>query len=391
MPDISWCVFLRGLSARRTDGPSPLPLGSPLDPAPLTLRQVRALALAAGRQLGWASGAVAKEARRWRDRAAAIPDAPIRSDALSALARKRGHTDGAALFCVIPPNRSPTLLRLLVAYEIMWDFLDSVNERGAVAGVANGRQLHLALLDAVDLGRPLASYYRLNPWRDDGGYLHELVQACRRGCERLPSYRLVRRLVIREARRAEVLAINHALEPSRRDAGLRRWAARIAECPAEVAWFEASGAASASTTIHALLALAADPCCRVEDASRTQRAYFPWISAATTMLDSFVDQLEDLVNDDHSYVSHYPTRQAAVARIHRLIQRSLSEALALKSGERHAVIVACMVAMYLSKDSAYSPELRDSSIRLGEAGGSLTRSLLPILRMWRFAYGQRGY
>lgn len=383
-------MFLRGLSARRTDGPPPLPLGSSCDPAPLTLRQLRALASAAARQLGWASGAVAREARRWRDRAAAIADAPIRSDALDALDRKRGHTDGAALFCTIPSRRSPVLLRLLVAYEIMWDFLDSVNERGAMAGVANGRQLHLALLDALDTDRPLASYYRLHPWGDDGGYLRELVQACRRGCERLPSYRLVRRLVIREARRAEVLAINHALQPWRRDAGLRSWAADIAECPGEVTWFEASGAASASTTIHVLLALAADPKCRVEDASRAQRAYFPWISAATTMLDSFVDQLEDVVNEDHSYVAHYPTEQAAVARIQRLIRRSFSEALALDRGERHAVIVACMVAMYLSKDSARSPELCDGTASLAAAGGSLTTFLLPILRMWRIAHAQRG-
>jgi tetraprenyl-beta-curcumene synthase len=273
----------------------------------------------------------------------------------------------------------------------MWDFLDSVNERGAMAGMANGRRLHLALLDALDLDRPLASYYRFHPWGDDGGYLYELVQACRRGCERLPSYRLVRRLVIREARRAEVLAINHAPEPWCRDAGLRGWAADIAECPSEVAWFEASGAASASTTIHVLLALAADPNCRVEDASRAQRAYFPWISAATTMLDSFVDQLEDVVNDDHSYVSHYPTPQAGVARIEGLIRRSLSEALSLKRGERHAVIVACMVAMYLSKDSARSPELREWSTRLTAAGGSLTRILLPILRMWRIGHAQRAY
>jgi tetraprenyl-beta-curcumene synthase len=350
---------------------------------------LRALAAAAARQLGWASGAVAREARAWRDRAAAIPDAPIRSDALNALARKRGHTDGAALFCTIPPRRSPALLRLLVAYEIMWDYLDSVNERAATAGVANGRQLHLALLDALDSDRPLASYYRFHPWGDDGGYLCELVQACRRDCELLPSYGLVRLLVIREARRAEVLAINHVLEPRRRDADLRTWAADIAERPAEVTWFEASGAASASTTIHVLLALAADPQCRVEDASRAQRAYFPWISAATTMLDSFVDQIEDVANADHSYVGHYPNQQAAVRRIGRLIRRSLSEALALERGERHAVIVACMVAMYLSKDSARSPELRDWSARLATAGGSLTGILLPILRMWRIGYAQR--
>jgi hypothetical protein len=48
-----------------------------------------------------------------------------------------------------------------------------------------------------------------------------------------------------------------------------------------------------------------------------------------------------------------------------------------------------MVAMYLSRDSAYTPELRASTRTLVDAGGSLTKLLLPILRTWRIAYGLR--
>jgi hypothetical protein len=53
------------------------------------------------------------------------------------------------------------------------------------------------------------------------------------------------------------------------------------------------------------------------------------------------------------------------------------------------VIAACMVAMYLSKDSARTPAMRPTTDRLSEAGGSLTRLLLPVLRLWRVAYAQR--
>jgi tetraprenyl-beta-curcumene synthase len=145
----------------------------------------------------------------WRRRALAIPDAPIREDALASLAHKRTHADGAALFWILPRRRDPRLLRLLVAYEIILDFLDNVSERGAGAGMANGRQLHLALSDAIDLRVPLSDYYRYNPWRDDGGYLRALVETCREGCASLPSYSRVRDLVIREATRTQVLALNH--------------------------------------------------------------------------------------------------------------------------------------------------------------------------------------
>ena len=89
-----------------------------------------------------------------------IPDAPIREDALNSIERKRGHTDGAALFWILPRHRDLNLLRLLVAYEIIWDFLDSANERAARAGPANGRQLHLALIEALDPVAPISDYYR---------------------------------------------------------------------------------------------------------------------------------------------------------------------------------------------------------------------------------------
>jgi tetraprenyl-beta-curcumene synthase len=363
--------------------------GSAPNPAPLSPRQLAVLAHAATRELVWGLPAVAREVSVWRARAAEIPDTSIRQDALSALRNKRGQTDGAALFSILPRARNLALLRLLVAYQIIWDFLDSVNEHGAPAGQANGRQLHLALIDALDPARPISDYYRHHPWQDDGGYLRALVEACREGCARLPSYERVRPLVVREAIRGQVLAINHDLDPTSRDTALRAWAARERPAGCAVAWFELSGAASAGLTIYALLALATESACTDADVGLARDAYFPWISAVATMLDSYVDQIEDAANNDHSYIAHYPTSQFANRRMSQLIRRGLSEANALLNGERHTLIVACMVAMYLSKDSARTPAMRVRTRSFVNAGGSLTKFLLPILRLWRIAYAQR--
>jgi tetraprenyl-beta-curcumene synthase len=318
-----------------------------------------------------------------------IPDAEIRRDALSALACKRGHTDGAALFSILPRARNLSLLRLLVAYEIAWDFLDSVNEHGAQRGQANGCQLHMALIEALDCEASVSDYYRHHPWRGDGGYLRALVEAGRKGCGALPAFDCVRPLVAREARRALVLGINHELDPARRDGDLHRWATREFASEGHAAWFELSGAASASLTIHALLALAAERGSPPEAIEQTRNAYFPWISAATTMLDSFVDQAQDAASGDHSYVAHYPSPELALRRIRQLVERCVREARALPNGEHHALIAACMAAMYLSKDSARSGALSAVSRELAGSGGSLTRLLLPILRLWRIAYAQR--
>lgn len=339
----------------------------------------------------WGLPAVAREVRGWRARARQIPDSQLRRDALSALARKRGHTDGAALFWTLPRARNPDLLRVLVAYEIIWDYLDSINEHGADSGQANGRQLHLALIDALDANRPISDYYLYHPWRNDGGYLRALVEVCRASCAQLPSYERVRPQLLHEARRAQVLAINHDLDADCRDRGLREWVAR--ECSqkeeTQADWFELSGAASASPTIHALLSISAEEALTAAHIKQTRDTYFPWVSAVTTMLDSYVDEREDIENGDHSYIAHYRGTELATSQVCRLIQNSFTAASALPNGERHAVIVACMIAMYLSKDSARTREMQDTTRSLVSAGGSLTEILLPILRMWRIAYMQR--
>jgi tetraprenyl-beta-curcumene synthase len=340
------------------------------------------------RELAWAFPAVAGEVKVWRALARSIPDGQLRLDALSALAHKRGHTDGAALFGIFPKRPSRALLRLLVAYEIVWDFLDSANEAGISAGQANGRQLHLALVDALDPDRPTSDYYQYHPWRADGGYLLALVDTCRECCGMLAGYEHVRRTVVREAKRAQVLAINHDPDPDCRDAGLRDWAEKEFPCGHEAVWFELTGAASASLTIHALLALGVEKPDAV-DLARAQGAYFPWISAATTMLDSYVDRAEDVATGDHSYVGHYPTHEIAEKRISELLGRSLAEARKLRAPERHTLIVACMAAMYLSKSDAWSSSECDATRGLVSAGGSLTKLLLPILRFWRILYRQR--
>jgi tetraprenyl-beta-curcumene synthase len=379
------------------------------------------------RELLWGLPRVACEARLWRARALMIPDAPLRADALDSFARKRANTDGAALFSVIASSREHRLLQVIVAYETIWDFLDNVSERGATAGEINGHQLHRALLEALDLDANISAYYRHHPWAQDGGYLWALVQTCRSCCASLASYRRVRHLLIREGRRANVGVCNHELDPERRRVALDRWAQNEFPSALTPSWsggpeafhsalmpswsggpeafhsalmpswsggpeafhFELTAAASCSAVIHVLLAIASDAACDEQWVAGAYAAYFPWFSVAVTMLDSFVDQAEDAAQGAHSYIAHYPSEEIAMQRVREAIERSTRSLRDLHHGQRHAVIAACMVAMYASKDSARAPHMRARTERLVRAGGPLARALVPVLRMWRVAYRQQ--
>ncbi len=290
--------------------------------------------------------------------------------------------EGAALFSILPKHRDERLLKLLVAYQVMWDFLDSVSERGACAGQANGRQMHRALVEALDPEDPISDYYRYHPWKDDGGYLRTLVETCRRLCAGLPGYRKVRPLMLQGVRDCAIQSLNHEREPSRRDVALKEWAEREFADEHGLSWFERTAATSAFTP-HVLLAMAADPSCEQEEVQAVYSAYFPWVPLTIAMLDSYADRADDAANDNHSYISHYPSEAAALERLGAIIRRAVSQTARLPRGRRHALITASMVAMYLSSAGASTPAMREQTRTLARAGGTLTRLLLGIARVWR--------
>lgn len=361
-----------------------------------SLPQTRALMAGAARHLIWGLPLAHSQLRTWRSRAQAAADPEIRVDALNVVRRKRTHVDGAALFWVVLRRRCPRLLRLLVGYEMMLDFLDYAGERGQApgrdiaAGRADGEQLHRALIDALDPDRPQTDHWAHHPWSGDAGYLRTLVFACRASTTSLPSYARMRSLGSREAERAcEVLAVNHIAAGAVRDEQLRQWARRHFASESGMPWFELSAAVSGSLGVHALFVLAADPGTTVAQAALAYAAYMPWVALSTAMFDSWADQIEDAEAKGHSYIAHYPDALSCESRLQEIAAETIAAVLALPNGPRHAVIVSCMMAMYLTKDAARTPELAAASKRIAHAGGPLTVLLLPILRAWRTVFLQR--
>ena len=101
------------------------------------------------------------------------------------------------------------------------------------------------------------------------------------------------------------------------------------------------------------------------------------------MLDSFVDLADDEVGAGHSYIGHYNSQTVALARLAEVIGQSIKRAANLPKGRRHAVLIEGIVAWYLSSNYVAAPEVRQEARLLIDAGGPLTRLLLPLARAWR--------
>jgi tetraprenyl-beta-curcumene synthase len=325
---------------------------------------------------------VGRELAGWRARAAAIPNPRLRQAAGEALA-KRGNVEGAALFATLAPaaHRHRTV-RALVAYQTAYNYLDALSERPSEDPVANGDQLHQALLVALCPGAPHPDYYEHNPDRGDGEYLPRILEACRDAVAGLPSYAAV----APAARAAAARIVDfQALNLSERQGGhgaLERWAASTPSA-AGLAWWETAAAAGSSLAVYALIAAAADPRLHPRHVPELDGAYFPWIGALHSLLDSLVDRGEDHVNRQRSLLSYYHSSTGAAIHLAGLAGRAAAATERLPNPEAHRVILAAMCSYYLSAPECATAEGQTIARALTRAVGLPLAVAIPMFRSRR--------
>lgn len=315
------------------------------------------------------------EIRRWADAAAQIPDPALRRHAIDAIAVDASNAEAAAAFAAIAPRRQRrATVELLVAYQILVDYVDALGERVCADQLARGLQIGMALAAAV--AKP-ASRLELDPPGDDGGYLAALVAACRRRLWQLPSAAAVQQLAeVAAVRCAHALAHTHTAAQLGTVTQLRLWAA-TQEATDDYAWWEIAAGANSSIAILALIAAAADPLTTRDDAAEIAAAYWPHICAMSTLLDSLVDCERDARSGDFSFVSHYPDQMATQRGLVAAASSSLAATRALRHGHTHAMIV-CGVAAYYASAAETGLAARLAPSVLAALGPTVTPILLAL-------------
>lgn len=301
-----------------------------------------------------------RELRCWRRQAQTIPDQVLRQTALDAQTAKVGNIEGAVAFATFAASAQRlAAARAMAAYEAVLDYLDCLCEMPNPNPIANGRQLNHALLAAVDPATVHHDYYAHHPHRADGGYLCDLLNACRKALGQLPAYPVVLGAAKRiSARNATYQSLNHGdAHGSHRQ--FDHWVkAEAAEYngthPGEdLRWWEIGAAAGSSLGVFALIAAAADPNTRPADATNIEGVYFPWIGAVNSLLDSFVDQQEDDAPGQHRLLDYYISHDEAIARLELIITQAMRQTDLLPSGHHHRMILAAMVSFYMSAPEAH--------------------------------------
>jgi tetraprenyl-beta-curcumene synthase len=323
---------------------------------------------------------VSREVAHWRDRAHAIPDARLARLALLTQSNERGNLEGAAVFAVLAAGAyRNSVVRAAVAFQALYDFVDTLAERPAPDPVANGQRLHLALLAALDPARAHVDYLEHSGMGDDGGYLLAMIETCRSALAELPGYEAARGPALRATERMIVYqSLNHDPADANHEL-LSDWAGEITPAAMNMRWWEAAAGAASSLGVFALIAAAASPELGPAEADALELAYFPWIGSLHVLLDSLIDRASDLRTGDHSLVENYDGSEDMADRLGSIAEQAMRSAGELPQGSHHTLILAAMASFYLSRPAARGPANGPATARILSELGSPAVPAMAIL------------
>ncbi|MCL6452291.1 MAG: tetraprenyl-beta-curcumene synthase family protein [Alicyclobacillus sp.] len=324
------------------------------------------------------------ELQYWAERAADIPDAELRKQALASLKSKRFHADGGCVYAAVSLPHCQTLVRLIVALQTISDYLDNLCDRTGSYDGADFHQLHHAMRDAVQPGAALHDYYALRPGADDGGYLRELVETCRSQLAALPGFPASRPYIVWLVDRYCELQVHKHVDPALRERRLTQWWAPYAERFPDLLWWEFAAATGSTLGVFALCLSSVEPQTPAQ-AERLFELYFPWVGGLHILLDYLIDQGEDLREGDFNFVQCYPSAGRAHRRISWFVEQSLRRIDGASLGGRiHRDVVNGLLGMYLSDQKVRQQAAVRPAKRLLWQFGPIPIVYYGACRLYRF-------
>ena len=329
---------------------------------------------------------VKKLLRCWETRANQCKDPELKKQALASVHTKAFHCHGGAVYAVNCGSMEYIILRLIVAYQTICDYLDNLCDR---AGSTDGKafeQLHRSLFDALTPGSVSTDYYLYYPYKNDSGYLLQLVNECRSCVQQLPSYAKVYPEIIKLARWYTDLQVKKHLHQERREQVLQQWCHENLNSYPGVLWQEFAAASGSTLAIFALFTLAANKDGSARAQNQVMQAYFPWICGLHILLDYYIDQEEDRQGGDLNFIFYYQDESQMSERLSLFVKNSLFAANTTPLPVFDKTIVHGLLAMYLSDKKVDKYRLRQEADYLMNQAGTGAKNVYHICRLVRKLY-----
>jgi tetraprenyl-beta-curcumene synthase len=284
----------------------------------------------------------------WRNQAQRCVDDELRSQALASIAGKDFHCQGGAILAAPYADQEEPLLDFIVAYQTLCDYLDNLCDRANCLDGRSFRKLHESLLHAISPESDIHDYYQTYPYKQDNSYITKLVEQCRSGLIKLPSYNAVKLQVIQLAKMYIDLQVKKHIDWAYREKTLIDWASSHLYRYPGVWWNEFAAATGSTLAIFALIGLSTRQQVTPQDVVSTVSAYFPWICGLHILLDYFIDQEEDRLGGDLNFTFYYRDRTELMERLAYFVRGAHHQAAHLNDPVIVRTVVEGLLAMYFS-------------------------------------------
>lgn len=279
----------------------------------------------------------------------------LATQAIQSITKKRFHCLGGSVYSLYPGVNTASFIRFVVALQTISDYLDNLCDRVHVTDELAFSHLHRAMTDALNPSVPLVTdYYRYYPYKEDSGYLTSLVLTCRKELQKLPSYPLVKKDIIKLAGLYSHLQTYKHLSPTVREQKLTQWNSCYSPIYPELTAYEFSAAAGSTLGIFILCAIASKPHLSPDEPPLILTAYFPWICGFHILLDYFIDRQEDLETNDLNFVTYYKNPSEVLERLLLFSNQSNRYAKTLPEPAFTQTIIDGLKALYLSDPKIHS-------------------------------------
>ncbi|MBB6450209.1 tetraprenyl-beta-curcumene synthase [Geomicrobium halophilum] len=306
----------------------------------------------------------------WRQKAETIPNDELREQALASIEKKAFHCEGGAVYGLLAGDEGRKVIRFIVAYQTISDYLDNLCDRSTSLEERDFRSLHQSMHHALTPGERTENYYKYREDQDDGGYLTSLVKTCREVLEELPGFLDVQKAMQQLAGYYCDLQVYKHIEKEKRVERLENWFSMHKNDLPSMTWYEFSACAGSTLGVFCLAAYASHDRMLSKEVNDIKKGYFPWVQGLHIMLDYFIDQEEDREEDDLNFVFYYENEEQMVERIRYVKEKADESIRSLPDWKFHQLINKGLIAMYLSdKKVQEDKELKRTAKRFIRFGG----------------------
>ena len=311
---------------------------------------------------------------QWKQMAETIPNAELQRKALMSIETKTFHCEGGAIYALLAGNHYHEVLRFIIAYQTISDYLDNLCDRSTSVDPDNFRALHESMLHALTPGIASVEYYRFCNEQNDGGYLSALVQTCQDMLVKLPAYPNVMHILNELAVDYCDLHVYKHVRDAERLPRLQTWFDVNRKHLPEIRWNEFAACTGSTLGLFCLVAYASSDNCSTDLARRVKDAYFPWVQGLHIMLDYLIDQAEDRMGGDLNFCSYYSDSNDMLTRLKYLYAQAKISVARLPDANFHSMINHGLVGIYLAdRKVRQQKDVRKVAAKMLQYGGIPSR------------------